>query len=262
VTVVVSLAISHAISHAISPTLYPLIDSSALLPSQSFPMLAAGTVVRNTSGLFICKKEVKKHEITWVASYVAESWTRSSAHRAFVFRNHLREILLNPNWPKLSMTDPLSISASVAGLLSLVIQVADGTYQYVSSARNAPSAVAALLKELQALKTVLVKLDDLTHNSHSWQAVPNRDFAVVSLLDIESCTAEIEKIQRKLGSLLDVRGRMKVVQHLIWPFLEDKTMQMAKTLHSYVDIFHLALSIDSLWVFNVSVCSVVLLILS
>jgi hypothetical protein len=66
-----------------------------------------------------------------------------------------------------------------------------------------------LLRELQALKTVLVKLDDLTHNSHSWQAVPNIDAAVLSLLDIESCAAEIEEIQRKLGSRLDVQGRMK-----------------------------------------------------
>jgi hypothetical protein len=144
------------------------------------------------------------------------------------------------------MADPLSISASVAGLLSLIIQVADGTYQYASSVRNAPSAVTALLKELQALKTVLVKLDDLTHDEHNSQAVLNRDAAVVSLLDIESCTAEIAKLQRKLGSRLDVRGRMSIVQHLIWPFLEDSTMQMAKKLHSYVDIFHLALSMDSL----------------
>jgi hypothetical protein len=144
------------------------------------------------------------------------------------------------------MADPLSISASVAGLLSLVIQVTDGTYQYASRARNATSAVAALLRELQALKTVLVKLDDLTHNSHSWQTVPSTDAVVLSLVNIESCTAEIEEIQRKLGSRLDVRGRMKLVQHLIWPLLEDKTMQMVKTLHSYVDIFHLALSMDSL----------------
>jgi VCBS repeat-containing protein len=143
------------------------------------------------------------------------------------------------------MSDPLSVSASVAGLLSLVIQVADGTYQYASSARNATSAVAALLRELQALKTVLVKLDDLTHNSLSLQAVPKRNATVVSLLDIKGCTAEIEKIQQKLGSRLNVRGKMKVVQHLIWPFLENKTLQMVQTLHSYVDIFHLALSMDN-----------------
>jgi hypothetical protein len=102
-----------------------------------------------------------------------------------------------------------------------------------------------LLRELQALKTVLVKLDDLTHNSLTLQAVPKRDATVVSLLDIKTCTAEIEKIQRKLGSQLNIRGKMKVVQHLIWPFLENKTLQMVQTLHSYVDIFHLALSMDS-----------------
>jgi translation elongation factor EF-Tu-like GTPase len=168
---------------------------------------------------------------------------------------------LNQKLGEIPMADPLSISASAAGLLSLVIQVADGTYQYATSARNAPSAVASLLKELQALKTVLIKLDDITHNSHSWQAKPQRDTDIVSLLDIESCTAEIKKIQQKLGSRLDVRGRMKLVQHLTWPFLEEKTMQMVKTLHSYVDIFHLALSMDNLSVFTISMCLFLLILL-
>ena len=93
------------------------------------------------------------------------------------------------------MANPLSISTSVAGLLSLVIQVADGTYQYVSGARSASSTISSLLRELRALKTVLVRLDDLTHSSYT---EAGGDVSIISQRDIEVC----RKICRSfIGSL-------------------------------------------------------------
>src|SRR6187402_1502943 len=102
------------------------------------------------------------------------------------------------------MADPLSISASVAGLLSLVIQVADGTYQYVSSARGASSAISSLLRELQALKTVLFKLDEMTHANNPGDEPGGA--SLVSLFDIEACRVDLEKIHVKLKSRFDTKG--------------------------------------------------------
>jgi hypothetical protein len=138
------------------------------------------------------------------------------------------------------MADPLSISASVAGLLSLVITVADTTYQYVSTARNAPSAIAAMFAELQALKGVLIKLDDMTHKSDR-QSVNS-----FPLVDMERCQGDLQKIQQKLKKRLGSGGSMNPVQRLMWPFLEDNTTQMVKQLHRYVEIFHVTLSADNL----------------
>jgi hypothetical protein len=121
------------------------------------------------------------------------------------------------------MADPLSISASVAGLLSLVIQVADGTYQYVSSARNAPLTISSLLRELQALKTILVKLDDLTHSSYT---EASGDAPIISPLDIEVCREDLQEMYRKLNNKLDGEGSTKALHRFVWPFLEDKTLQM------------------------------------
>jgi hypothetical protein len=87
------------------------------------------------------------------------------------------------------MADPLSISASVAGLLSLVIQVADGTYQYVSGARSASSTISSLLRELRALKTVLVRLDDLNHSSYTEAC---GDVSIISQRDIEVCREDLQ----------------------------------------------------------------------
>jgi hypothetical protein len=140
------------------------------------------------------------------------------------------------------MADPLSISASVAGLLSLVIQVADGTYQYVSSARSASTTISSLLRELRALKTVLVRLDDLTHSSYT---EASGDAPIISPLDIEVCREDLQEIYRKLNNKLDGKGSTKALHRFAWPFLEDKTLQMVAKLHRYVEIFHLALSADS-----------------
>lgn len=71
---------------------------------------------------------------------------------------------------------------------------------------------------------------------------------MVSMLDVESCTAEIEEIQGKLESRLDKRGRMKAIERLMWPLREDQTVQMIKSVHGYVDLFPLALSMDNLLV--------------
>jgi hypothetical protein len=143
------------------------------------------------------------------------------------------------------MADPLSISASVAGLLSLVIQVADGTYQYVSSARNASSTISSLLRELQALKTILVRLDDLTHSSQTEHSGTDGDASIISMLDIEVCREDLQEIYRKLNNKLDAKGSTKALHRLAWPFHEDKTLQMVAKLHRYVEIFNLALSADS-----------------
>jgi hypothetical protein len=138
------------------------------------------------------------------------------------------------------MADPLSISASVAGLLSLVITVADTTYQYVSTARNAPSAIAAMFAELQALEGVLIKLDDMTHKSDS------QSFNSFPLVDMDRCQGDLQKIQQKLKKRLGSGGSKNPVQRLMWPFLEDNTAQMVKQLHRYVEIFHVTLSADNL----------------
>jgi hypothetical protein len=143
------------------------------------------------------------------------------------------------------MADPLSISASVAGLLSLVIQVADGAYRYISSAHNASSTISSLLKELQALKAVLVRLDDLTHPSHTEASGPDGNAFIISLLEIEVCREDLQEIYQKLKSKLDAKGATKSLPRLAWPFHEDSTLKMIVKLHRYVEVFQLALSTDT-----------------
>jgi hypothetical protein len=153
-------------------------------------------------------------------------------------------ILASQNISSNTMSDPLSISASVAGLLGLMIQVADSTYKYVSSVRGASVSISSLLEELRALKTVLVKLDDITHDND----YKGGDSVVLSLLDIDACRVELERLKIKLEGSLGTNFKAKAIQRMIWPFLKDTTVGIVQKLHRYVDIFHLALSTDTLLV--------------
>ena len=61
-----------------------------------------------------------------------------------------------PNFLVLSeMADPISISASIAGLVTLADVVFSRTYKYVRAAKKASSEISALSSELGALYIVL-----------------------------------------------------------------------------------------------------------
>jgi hypothetical protein len=57
-----------------------------------------------------------------------------------------------------TMADPLSISASVAGLLSLTIELTKSLNNYISGVKSAPEDSKRLCTETEALSAVLEKL--------------------------------------------------------------------------------------------------------
>jgi hypothetical protein len=144
--------------------------------------------------------------------------------------------------------DPLSISASVAGLLSLVITVVDCTYQYVSSARNAPAAISSLFAELNNLKTVLLRFYELSHDTQiSIQGLASKsDASLSSIVNMDACKAELENLQHKILKRSSAHGAARVLHHLTWPFVENETLQLTEKLRRYGDIFSMALAADNL----------------
>jgi hypothetical protein len=59
------------------------------------------------------------------------------------------------------MAEALGLAAGIAGLLSLTIETYRISAKYISGVRNASKLVTDLLRELDALKKVLVDLDGL-----------------------------------------------------------------------------------------------------
>src|SRR5450432_2926625 len=53
------------------------------------------------------------------------------------------------------MADPLSLSAGIAGLLSLTIEITRISYQYISGVKEAPKSVHAIIIEVTSLENIL-----------------------------------------------------------------------------------------------------------
>jgi hypothetical protein len=113
--------------------------------------------------------------------------------------------------------------------------VIDNTYQYISRAREAPTAVASFFSELNELKTVLLRFYDLSHDINTLAHVDERREAyLLSAMDMDTCKAELEVIQRKIQKRTSAQGPAKMLQMLTWPFEEAGTMRLIGNLHRYV----------------------------
>jgi len=146
-----------------------------------------------------------------------------------------------------TMADPLSISASVAGLLSLTLSVSNACFQYLSSVRNSSASVASFYQEIGSLKSVLVRLDELTHTlSTSSQYLTSLNS--LSLLDgIAECRQGLEQIHEKLDRRFGRNALSRGFHCLMWPFAKQETLDIVKRLYRFKSIFYLSMSINILY---------------
>lgn len=98
------------------------------------------------------------------------------------------------------MADPFSIASGVAGLLGLVLTLADTSYQYVLSAKNAPKSINAYIQELSALRGVLFKLHELTLELKTSNVFNAAQTSLLSIMSIEQCQQDLNrKITKTCG---------------------------------------------------------------
>jgi hypothetical protein len=144
------------------------------------------------------------------------------------------------------MAEAIGIASGVAGLLSLTITVIDVSHRYVSSVLGASKMVASYMRELIALKTLLFKLDELTHSLESTNISGTPSPSFLASVDLDGCRIELENILQRLQKR-SIASRTNVgFNKLSWPFVEQDTCRIVETLHRYRSIFHTALSADEL----------------
>ncbi|KAM0543995.1 hypothetical protein ACHAPJ_012020 [Fusarium lateritium] len=68
------------------------------------------------------------------------------------------------------MADPLSVAASIAGLISITVEAAKYLRPYISAAKETPQVAAHVYSEVQSTQVILSGLQELTNNLGSVQA--------------------------------------------------------------------------------------------
>jgi len=151
------------------------------------------------------------------------------------------------------MADPLSISASVAGLVGLAISLTQVSYQYATSVKGSSKAWSSYMQELSALTSVLLRLQ-AARDVQDRESIPTVREPEVSKTETDRCIHELQQLKTKLDDKLAKRGIVGKLGALVWPFSEAETQKKVEMLHRYNSIFSSALLADNLYVsslFNV-----------
>ncbi|KAL9120877.1 MAG: hypothetical protein Q9187_002567 [Circinaria calcarea] len=141
------------------------------------------------------------------------------------------------------MADPLSVVAGVAGLLSLTIQVSD-LYKHVHGIKNAPRDAQELVDELQSLRQVLLSLKVFLES----QEMKGHKFKETSTLlgTIHGCQTKITELKLKVEKLINKHGLPQILERSKWYFHHEERVELITTLHRYLNIFQISLTIDGI----------------
>ncbi len=149
------------------------------------------------------------------------------------------------------MADPLSVAASIAGLVSLasdVVGLCFKCYEYQKSVRNAPEAIQKVADELKVLGRVLRGLESVYQNRTT-------ELPSLAALDQEvaRCKSEIDKFETRLQR--NTRD-LSLAAKLKWPLKEKDVASFIERLQRFCVVFSAAQATDTL---NVSMQSLSLL---
>jgi len=137
------------------------------------------------------------------------------------------------------MGEPVSLAASIAGLLSLGVQVSQIARDYVNGVRRASNDVEEFLQELGALVKVLRQLDELLKGDRIGKV--NFNQTSVLFLAHDACQKELIASRSKL---LSRSHGHKIIRALAWPFVKNEHQQTIAAMHRWVQTFQFALTID------------------
>jgi hypothetical protein len=139
--------------------------------------------------------------------------------------------------------DPFSVTAGVAGLLSLSIQVTQVTQKYMSSVKNAPKQARELVDKLTALVAVLKQLGlFIKREAHGG------NFGESSVLygAVKRCDEHLKHLDTTMTNFISSTGSDSRLWRRVvkWPMTENKHRQVVSVLHDCLAVFQLSISLD------------------
>lgn len=145
------------------------------------------------------------------------------------------------------MADPLSLSASLAGLIALADSIFRASFKYAKSASHAKEEAANLATEAQDLAGVLHRL---SLRASALELDPGPDHPTFRLHHVISCRKlllRVEKALAKAGSDFDKpQSRHHIKRALKWPFSATDTKEMLEEIARHKGTLMLALTTDSM----------------
>lgn len=149
------------------------------------------------------------------------------------------------------MSDPLSVAASVAGLISLADVITRTTFKYIKEAKGAAKEIQRLLEETTDLYGTLNKLGLIVsrYQEHSFDST-------VLAKNLRSCQGLLQKIKERLDRAdphcsdptkpSSHRRTLLVSKSLTWPFSSIETKSLLQELIQQKSTLSLSLEVDAM----------------
>ena len=142
------------------------------------------------------------------------------------------------------MTDPLSVTAGIVGLLAFAGTTLTKGYTVIRSLQDSGKDVQRLLVELSQLTGILVAVESQEKTS-STQATAYPASAKSIPQIIESSVAECYKVLEKVSETLHkLEKSRRAVLAVKWQFLEPDVKKSIQDIERYKTIFIVCLGID------------------
>ena len=137
--------------------------------------------------------------------------------------------------------DPLSITAGVAGLVTLTVQVTKSVTSFGRAMIHERQDVQALLKEIETTRSVLQELypflSDPKVNSITFQQTSALEVA------LRICNETIKSLQQRLDNL-NSNKVSRSFERLRWPLSDKELQKVLQTLGRCTSTFQFALTVE------------------
>jgi len=142
--------------------------------------------------------------------------------------------------------DPLSVTASIAGLIGLADIVIRNGYKYVKKVKEADKAVASLVTEVNLLSGTLHSLRNIAEGLESDTAPI---IATTKMQHIDSCQQTLRKVQRILDKIETSKSKGKLYaagKKALWPMAQAEIKEITAEVEKQRTTLSLALNADEM----------------
>lgn len=145
------------------------------------------------------------------------------------------------------MSDPLSLAASLAGLVSLCDTVFRHVYKYVRGVQGAKEEISKIAQELQSFTGILRSIQVLAQSLEEDGDPYDPAIRVHHVYHCEQTLNKInERVKRAVQKVEKGRSMGGVLQQLKWPFSRTETQEILEELERHKNSMNLGISTDSM----------------
>lgn len=145
------------------------------------------------------------------------------------------------------MADPLSLAASLAGLVSLSDTVFRHVYKFVRDAKGAKEEITRVAEELQSFTGILRGVQALAQALEEDGDTYDPAIRVHHVYRCEQTLAKtLDRTKRALQKVENGRSRDGLMQQLKWPFSKSETKEVLEELERHKSNMNLGIGTDSM----------------